>query len=289
MNFHRNGEFLVTASDDSILRMYSIPQGKEQRVVKSQKHGSDLVRFAHLETNVLYASNNGHDNSIRFLSFHDNQYLRYFKGHRDRVVSMEMNPLNDYFLSASLDNTVRLWDLRTSACQGLMNVGCRSSVAFDTKGLVFCVSTAEDLKMYDSRAFDRGPFSTFPLPQTNVNPSVVGCIKFSPAGDEIMLSYVDGSLALIDGFNGTLKSFPRKSQNFKSLTNVYEGTFSPDGKFFCVGHENGSFTIYECQTGRVASALDGHPGPTTCVHWNPRMNMIASACTALAFWIPVDE
>lgn len=42
----------------------------------------------------------------------------------NRVVALEMSPLDDQFLSAAMDDTVRLWDLRSSACQ----VGDRSSL-----------------------------------------------------------------------------------------------------------------------------------------------------------------
>ena len=88
--------------------------------------------------------------SLRYLSLHDNQYLRYFRGHRDKVVSLAMvscsppsvlccgrqdhafgqitqilcayplhpqSPKDDNFMSASLDQTVRLWDLRQPNCK----------------------------------------------------------------------------------------------------------------------------------------------------------------------------
>lgn len=34
-----------------------------------------------------------------------------------RVVSLCMSPVNDSFMSGSLDHTVRMWDLRVNACQ----------------------------------------------------------------------------------------------------------------------------------------------------------------------------
>ena len=40
-----------------------------------------------------------------------------------RVVSLCMSPVNDSFMSGSLDHSVRIWDLRVNACQ----VGYQSS------------------------------------------------------------------------------------------------------------------------------------------------------------------
>lgn len=56
---------------------------------------------------------------IRYLSLHDNAYLRYFKGHQSRVTALEMSPLNDVFMSGAVNDTIRIWDLRSSTCQVL--------------------------------------------------------------------------------------------------------------------------------------------------------------------------
>ena len=54
--------------------------------------------------------------AIRYMSAHDNKYLQYFKGHTGRVTSLEVSPVDDTFISAALDNTVRLWDLNSKDC-----------------------------------------------------------------------------------------------------------------------------------------------------------------------------
>ena len=44
----------------------------------------------------------GAEHFIRYLSTHENVYLRYFRGHTARVTSLSMSPKSDLFLSAAL-------------------------------------------------------------------------------------------------------------------------------------------------------------------------------------------
>jgi COMPASS component SWD2 len=94
-------------------------------MVYSKKYGVGLVRFTHHPSNVLCSSTKG-EPAIRYLSLHDNAYLRYFCGHESRVTALEMSPLNDTFMSGALDDTVRLWDLRSPNCEVGLRVwpGC---------------------------------------------------------------------------------------------------------------------------------------------------------------------
>ena len=70
----------------------------------------------------------------RYLSLHDNKFLRYFKGHTKRVISLEMSPADDTFMSGSVDNTVRLWDLRSPTCSGIMHVQASQAVMGLSRG-----------------------------------------------------------------------------------------------------------------------------------------------------------
>jgi WD40 repeat protein len=87
---------------------------------------------------------------IRYLCLHDGQYLRTFKGHSKPVVSLEMSPKEDIFASASLDDTIRIWDLRSTDCQAVMHFasgGERPAVAFDDKGVVLAAAICGQTKV----------------------------------------------------------------------------------------------------------------------------------------------
>lgn len=81
-----------------------------------------------------------------------------------------MSPVNDFFLTTSLDKTIRLWDLRSPNAEGVLHLMTPGVGAFDPEGLVFAVGMSSDtVKMYDIRAFEKGPFCTFHLPSMDPN------------------------------------------------------------------------------------------------------------------------
>ena len=56
-------------------------------MVKSLKYGCDLVHFTHASNTIVYASNKeGKGHAIRYMSLHDNKYLKYFNGHEQKVI-----------------------------------------------------------------------------------------------------------------------------------------------------------------------------------------------------------
>lgn len=304
MDFSDNGELLVTASDDESLRLYSCVEGTPERMLYSKKYGVDQVRFTHHNNTVICASKNNWDQTVRYLSLHDNRFLRYFKGHRDRVTSLSMSPADDHFLSASLDGSVRLWDLRVNGCQGMMRLGQEEAaggqslaVAFDPEGLIFAVAGAHNhVKLYDARTYDQGPFSTFAvqLPHPS-NPSAsrnsralqwTG-LEFTNDGRHILLSSHSAWLS-IDAFKGQVVAEYGGHANDDRLPLV--ASASPDCKHVLCGSAEGKVHVWDLESGRKSGVWqDQHPGPVTLVRWNPTYRFVASACTALCFWLPQGD
>ncbi|XP_073208574.1 WD repeat-containing protein 82 isoform X2 [Lepidochelys kempii] len=201
-DFSPNGETVISSSDDDSIVLYDCQEGKPKRTLYSKKYGVDLIRYTHAANTVVYSSNKI-DDTIRYLSLHDNKYIRYFPGHSKRVVALSMSPVDDTFISGSLDKTIRLWDLRSPNCQGLMHLQGKPVCSFDPEGLIFAAGVnSEMVKLYDLRSFDKGPFATFKM-QYDRTCEWTG-LKFSNDGKLILISTNGGFLRLIDAFKGAV-------------------------------------------------------------------------------------
>jgi COMPASS component SWD2 len=117
-----------------------------------------------------------------------------------------MSPIDDKFLSGSLDQTIRLWDLRHPVCLGLMHLPGRPVANFDPEGLIFAAGISSDtIKLYDLRSFEKGPFSNFKIPKDNRDQNLEWTgLKFSPDGKTILVSTNGSMIKLIDAFNGNV-------------------------------------------------------------------------------------
>lgn len=281
MDFHKTSSYLVTASDDESIRLYDVASATCLKTINSKKYGVDLVNFTSQPATVIYSSKNGWDESLRLLSLHDNKYLRYFKGHHDRVVSLSICSQKDCFISGSLDRTVLLWDQRADKCQGLLRVQGRPAISYDDQGLVFAIAYGGYVRMFDARKFEKGPFDIFSVGGDMSDANVV---KFTSDGRLMLLTTSDGHIHVLDSFRGTLLStynvVPVSSQA------TLEASFSPDGMFVVSGSGDGNIYAWSVRSSKeVASWMSNDVEPAV-IKWAPGNLMFVTGSSELSFWIP---
>nr|XP_057910851.1 WD repeat-containing protein 82-like isoform X2 [Doryrhamphus excisus] len=251
----------------------------------SKKYGADLIRYTHGDSqNVIYTSNKL-DDTIRYLSLTDNKYIRYFRGHTARVIALSMSPVEDMFISGSLDETIRIWDLRSENSQGLTTPMGRPICSFDPDGLIFAVGVeSQTIKLYDVRAFDKGPFKSFEM---RLHRSCVWSgLKFSNDGKQILISTNGGVICILNAFSGDVMHTFSGYNNSRGLT--LEACFTPDSQFVMIGSEDGRVHVWNTDSGMKVAVLDGkHPGPISTIQFNPRYMTFATACTNMTFWLPI--
>ncbi|KAG6475072.1 protein ANTHESIS POMOTING FACTOR 1-like isoform X1 [Zingiber officinale] len=280
MDFHKSASYLVTASDDESIRLYDVQNALCLKTINSKKYGVDLVYFTDHPSTVIYSSKNGWDESLRLLSLNDNKYLRYFKGHHDRVVSLSLCPRKECFISGSLDWTCLLWDQRAEKAQGLLRVQGRPAVSYDDQGMVFAIAFGGFIRMFDARKYEKGPFDIFPVGAFESDAHVV---KFSNDGRLMLLTSKDGHVHVLDSFRGTVIS----TYNVKPVVSngTLEASFSPDGMYVISGSGDGSVYAWNIRSGKVAcwASTDSEP---PLIKWAPGMLMFTTASSELSFWVP---
>lgn len=284
LDYTHDGLHLITSADDDTMVLYDCSKGVEKKVANSKKYGCDLVHFTHAKNSIIYASNKeGKDQSIRYLSLHDNKFIRYFSGHTGKVVSLSMSPVDDTVITSSLDKTVRLWDLRSPSCVGVLQCQGRPVAQFDPEGLIFAVGVqSEQIKLYDLKSFDKGPFSTFKYKLES------GCdwtgIKFSLDGKLMMLTTNGAVIRVLDAYEGKPLHTLQGYLNNKGLP--IEASFTPDSQFIVSGSTDGKLHIWRAESGTKVGELQGeHLHPVTAVKFNPRYVMMASGCRNINFWL----
>ncbi|EER97839.1 protein ANTHESIS POMOTING FACTOR 1 [Sorghum bicolor] len=283
MDFHRKDtKYLVTASDDEAIRLYDTQDAVCLNTINSKKYGAELVCFTDNPSIVLYSSNNGWDESLRLLSMNDNRFIRYYKGHIDRVVCITLCSGKENFLSASLDRKVLLWDHRAEKSQGVLRVQRRPAVSYDDQGMVFAIAFGGRIRMYDTRKFGKGPFATFSVGTDDSEPHV---IKFSSDGRRILLTTKAGRVHVLDSFEGNrIAMFHAKPV----LTNsTLEASFCPEGNYIISGSGDSSVCAWNVESGKVArwESIDTNTKPPR-VRWSPGSLMFVTGTTELSCWVP---
>lgn len=306
LDFDISGQYLVSAGVDKSIQLYDFHKGVRHKDIQLQKYGAHLARFTNNELNCLYAStpviHEEADHSIRYLSLATKSYLRYFKGHKDQVLALEVNPVTDMFLSASADHTVKTWDLRTSQPAGNISVGGVACVAYDPHGIVFAVAVGHSVSLYDASNYERGAFAVADIPSSNKERYTK--LEFSNNGRYVLVATDSSQHYLLDAFLGKLVArlsvTPERHEAWLGFDYAAAGSacFTPDGKFVLAGSPQGYVAIFDLagvktigadKTLRPQRKMDSALGPSKLLAFNPKLLSFASADNRVILWAPTIE
>ncbi|KIW03769.1 uncharacterized protein PV09_05073 [Verruconis gallopava] len=321
LDYDDSGELAIICRSDDTLQIYNCREGKHAKDLKSQKYGAHLARFTHQSSAVLYASTKV-DDGIRYLSTHDNSYIRYFRGHTAPVTCLSMSPSDDSFASCSLDNTVRLWDIRSPNMRGQLNITSPYFAVYDPSATVLAIASPNThaVLLYDSKNFEKPPFANFDLREMEErfagnNGSGIGRnwskIEFSNDGKSLLVATTGAGHFILDAFDGSLKHFcarkgGRSERRAPGETNssrpVGQGDacFSPDGNYLIGGSglDDGlvAWDISQSSTSdHVLQPFTEMPVPQQAqgrveiVGYNPKHNMLTTADRDILLWLPDPE
>lgn len=274
LDFHREGQWLAMGTSEGSIHIIDSLSGEEKKKLYAKTDGAANVKFTHHEACVLFSSEMN-NNQIKYLCTYDNRYIRYFEGHRGKVNSITMSPIDDNFISSD-DKTIRLWNLAAPNVIAKINLppSCSNpSVQYDESGLVFGVLCFDsylnrhNLKLFDARNYENGPFQDI-LPDNKMIEKAIlnsnstlsssqiqkyltcdwDSFEFSTDGNHILVNTKSDLFLVLDGFRNEVEPLAitnRKNDGFLSLG----CGFSPDAKNIVTANDENEVLIYDYKKG----------------------------------------
>ena len=119
VSINYNGELLLSASHDTTIRLWSIPERKKTdrltALVVYKGHVRPVwdVKFSPLG---YYFASGSADNTAKLWVTSHIVPIRLFRGHFNDVETVAFHPNIHYLATGSSDRTIRVWALETGAC-----------------------------------------------------------------------------------------------------------------------------------------------------------------------------
>eukprot|EP00996_Jenningsia_fusiforme_P000386 NODE_1330_length_1582_cov_33.470972_g1194_i0.p1 GENE.NODE_1330_length_1582_cov_33.470972_g1194_i0~~NODE_1330_length_1582_cov_33.470972_g1194_i0.p1 ORF type:complete len:431 (-),score=63.62 NODE_1330_length_1582_cov_33.470972_g1194_i0:288-1499(-) len=117
VKFHPNLPSVITASEDSTLRVWDYETGETERVLRGH---TAAVFWLDIDSEGKRVASASGDLSIRLWDLPTGECIRTIRGHDHRVSCVCWMPGGDGLVSCSRDGTVRMWDPRTGFERGVM-------------------------------------------------------------------------------------------------------------------------------------------------------------------------
>ncbi|WP_407681873.1 WD40 domain-containing protein [Pseudanabaena cinerea] len=194
-------------------------------------------------------------------------------GHSGGVTSVAFSPDGKMIVTASLDSTIKLWNLAGQEIQSFKgHSSIVSSVAFSPDGKTIATSSVDNtVKLWNLAGKELQSFKG--------HSSIVSSVAFSPDGKTIATGSVDSAVKLWNLEGKELQTFKGHSDGVNSVA------FSPDGKTIATGSVDSTVKLWNLE-GKELQLFKGHSYGVWSVVFSPDGKTIAtgSADSTVKLW-----
>ena len=259
--FSRDGELVLTASDDGKARIWNVKAGKLKFTLE-HKGKINRAKFNSDFTMVVTASD---DNTAQAWDAGTGQRLGPPLVHSGPVCMAEFSSDGQFILTASDDNTAQLWDARTGRnvlCEPFRHDEKVSVARFSPNNNMAVTVSGLKVQLRDLK--------TGELKSELIHDMTARDASFSPDGKLLVTACDNGRAYLWDIDHAEHPLMELKEHREPVLS----AEFSPDGKKIVTASDDSTARIWEVSTGRMLAQLHGHTGAVKGAKFSPNSQWV---------------
>lgn len=259
--FSPDGKLLASASGDSTVRIWNIPEGNLNKVIQGHTSHVFSVDFRSDSQRIVTA---GGDRTARVWQVNSGAEVAVFKGHTEEVLGAAFSPDGSRVASVGDDGTVRIWQAASGNETQLIQHGADGvfAVDFHPNGRLIAVGAANgELGIWNASNGNR----TLRL---TGHRRAVQKVGFNREGNRLVSSSADNTVKIWNAGNGSL---------IQSIQDgpVHASAISSDG-FFVVSGSDGRAVIWKAGNGNKIMPLDHASGSAVrAVAFSPDGRLVA--------------
>eukprot|EP01132_Coremiostelium_polycephalum_P004049 gene4049-5068_t len=183
-----NDNYILSASDDNTIRVFSIENSEFKRVFLGHSNWVSSIQY---NNGILYSSSN--DGTIRSWDFSTGRCTNIINANQGWIRKIQINKDNGELISGGNDGSIKIWNFEKSECIGMINAFENSSVSdlVLSNGVIYASSENGEIKSW--KLSDRQLYKIYEGHQN----STVNCLHVSESH----------SLLFSGGFDKLIKSW----------------------------------------------------------------------------------
>ena len=282
----KNEELKTTNVQLSVARTEAVRKGDEARELVREASRSDFATaqarladgkwreaMAYLGRALRYDSENVNARDALWLTLLHGQrdaptLPRHSLRHKDAVLSASFSRDGTRVVTASRDQSARIWDVRTGQPIGaaLQHKGVVNSASFSPDGTrAVTVSADTTARIWDANTGE-------PVGPPLSHPDIVYGASFNPDGTRVVTACGDGAARSWDSKTALPIGPPMKHQDA-----VYGASFSPDGSLIVTASGDTTARIWNAHTGEPVGAPLKHQDAVYVASFSPDGTRVITA------------
>jgi len=268
---HPKKPIVVTVSDDTTWKMWSLPNGD---LVMSGDGHKDWVSGCEFNPRGTQLCTTSGDSTVKIWDFANSRCAHTFTDHTQAVWACAYHDQGDFVVSCSMDHTARLWDIGSMRGRQTFrgHVDSVNHVVFQpyTNNICTC-SGDKTVSLWDSR-------TGLCIQTFYGHMNAVNSVAFNLRGDTIASTDADGAVKLWD-----VRMVAEREQLSDGGHPANKCAFDRSGNILAVTSDDGTVTCYDLEENTQVATMRGHEDAVQAVVFDPFGKFMVTAGSDCSF------